>query len=155
MRALAPRYGADPDLWAAAGLLHDLDYDETKDDMARHGDVTAEILRGEGFPGEMIEAIRSHNADHLGIERTTPFGVALAAAESATGLISAMALILPSRRIADVKVKSVVKRMREKSFARNVDRADIERASEIGLSVGELLEIGVGAMRDIASELGL
>lgn len=155
MRALAPRYGADADLWGAAGLLHDLDYNETKDDMTRHGEVTAEILRREGFPDEMIEAIRSHNADNLGIERSKPFGVALAAAESATGLIAAMALILPSRRLADVKTKSVVKRMKEKSFARNVDRTDIERAQEIGLSVRELLDIGVAAMRGIADTLGL
>ena len=74
MRELAPRYGADADLWGTAGLLHDLDYDETKDDMGRHGDVTAAILRREGYPEEMIEAIRSHNADNLGIERTKPSG---------------------------------------------------------------------------------
>ncbi len=155
MRALAPRFGADPDLWGAAGLLHDLDYDETKDDMGRHGEVTAEILRLEGYPEEMIEAIRSHNAHNLGIERTSPFGIALAAAESATGLIAAMALILPSKKVADVKTKSVVKRMKEKSFARNVDREDIRRAGEIGLDVGEFIGNGIGAMQGIAGDLGL
>jgi putative nucleotidyltransferase with HDIG domain len=155
MRALAPRFDADADLWGMAGLLHDLDYDETKDDMGRHGEVTAGILRDEGFPEEMIEAIRSHNADNLGIERTSPFGVALAAAESSTGLVSAMALILPSKKIADVKTKSVVKRMKEKSFARNVDRADIERAEEIGLSVRDFLDIAVTAMKGIADDLSL
>ena len=155
MRALAPRFDADPDLWGTAGLLHDLDYDETKDDMARHGEVTAGILREEGYPEEMIEAIRSHNADNLGIERTAPFGVALAAAESATGLIAAMALILPSKKVADVKTKSVVKRMKEVAFARNVDREDIRRAGEIGLEVREFLDIGVQAMKDAAADLGL
>jgi putative nucleotidyltransferase with HDIG domain len=155
MRALAPRFDADPDLWGAAGLLHDLDYNETKDDMARHGDVTAGILREEGYPEEMIEAIRSHNADNLGIERTAPFGVALAAAESATGLIAAMALILPSKKLADVKTKSVVKRMKETSFARNVDREDIRRAEQIGLGVRDFLDIGVKAMQGTAGELGL
>jgi putative nucleotidyltransferase with HDIG domain len=155
MRALAPRFEADPDLWGTAGLLHDLDYDETKDDMTRHGDVTAAILREEGYPEEMIEAIRSHNADNLGIERTTPFGVALAAAESATGLIAAMALILPSKKLADVKTKSVVKRMKEVAFARNVDREDIRRAEQIGLGVRDFLDIGVKAMQSTADELGL
>lgn len=155
MRALAPRFDGDVELWGAAGLLHDLDYDETKGDMGRHGEVTAGILRGEGYPDEMIEAIRSHNADHLGIERTSPFGVALAAAESATGLVSAMALILPSRKIADVKTKSVVKRMKEKAFARNVDRTDIERAEEIGLPVRDFLDIAVNAMKEISDELSL
>ncbi len=155
MRALAPRYGAAADLWGTAGLLHDLDYDETKDDMGRHGEVTAAILRREGYPEEMIEAIRSHNADNLGIERTKPFGIALAAAESATGLIAAMALILPSKKVADVKTKSVVKRMKETSFARNVDREDIRRAAEIGLDVRDFLDIGVKAMQGVAADLDL
>ena len=155
MRALAPRYGADADLWGTAGLLHDLDYDETKDDMGRHGEVTASILRREGYPEEMIEAIRSHNADNLGMERTTPFGIALAAAESATGLIAAMALILPSKKVADVKTKSVVKRMKETAFARNVDREDIRRAGEIGLEVRDFLDIGVKAMQGVAADLDL
>lgn len=155
MRALAPRFDANPDLWGAAGLLHDLDYHETKDAMSRHGEITAGILRREGYPDDMIEAIRSHNADHLGIERTKPFGIALSAAESATGLIAAMALILPSKKLADVKTKSVVKRMKEKSFARNVDREDIRRVDQIGFDVSEFLDIGIGAMGGIASELGL
>jgi putative nucleotidyltransferase with HDIG domain len=155
MRALAPRYGADADLWGTAGLLHDLDYDETKDDMGRHGEVTATILRREGYPEEMIEAIRSHNADNLGIERTKPFGIALAAAESATGLIAAMALILPSKKVADVKTKSVVKRMKETAFARNVDREDIRRAGEIGLEVRDFLDVGVKAMQGVAADLDL
>ena len=153
MRALAPIFGADADLWGTAGLLHDLDYDETKDDMVRHAEVTAEILRREGYPEELIEAIRSHNAGNLGIEMTKPFGVALAAAESATGLISAMALILPSRRLEDVKTKSVVKRMKEKSFARNVSREDIERVEEIGMTVRDFLDLGVKAMKESADLL--
>lgn len=155
MRALAPRYDADPGLWGVAGLLHDLDYDETKDAMERHGEVTGGILRREGYPEEMIEAIRSHNADNLGINRTSPFGVALAAAESATGLVSAMALILPSKKVADVKTKSLVKRMKEKAFARNVDREDILRVEEIGLTVREFLDICVTAMKGISGELDL
>lgn len=155
MRDLAPRYDADADLWGTAGLLHDLDYEETKDDMGRHGEVTAALLRREGYPEEMIEAIRSHNADNLGIERTKPFGIALAAAESATGLIAAMALILPSKKVADVKTKSVVKRMKETAFARNVDREDIRRAGEIGLEVRDFLDIGVKAMQGVAADLDL
>jgi len=155
MRAMSPRFDADADLWGIAGLLHDLDYNETKDDMARHGDVTAGILREEGYPEEMIEAIRSHNADNLGIERTKPFGIALAAAESATGLIAAMALILPSKKLTDVKTKSVVKRMKEVAFARNVDREDIRRVEEIGLGVRDFLDIGVQAMKGVADDLDL
>ena len=155
MRDLALRFDADPDLWGTAGLLHDLDYDATKDDMGRHGEVTAGILGEEGYPKEMVEAIRSHNAANLGIKMTEPFGVALAAAESATGLIAAMALILPSKKLADVKTRSVVKRMKEKSFARNVDREDIRRAERIGLSVSEFIDIGIRSMQRIAPDLGL
>jgi putative nucleotidyltransferase with HDIG domain len=155
MRALAPRFGADPDVWGTAGLLHDLDYDATKDDMPRHTLVTAGILRQEGFDEELIRAIMAHNAAHVGVPCATPFELLLAASESLTGMISAMALILPSKKVADVKASSIIKRMKEPAFARNVNRDDIRLAEKAGLTLDDFIATGVRAMQGISDQLGL
>jgi putative nucleotidyltransferase with HDIG domain len=155
MRALAPRFGADPEVWGTAGLLHDLDYDQTVEDMPRHTLVTAGILRQEGYGEEIVRAIMAHNAAHTGVQPATPFEYLLAASESLTGMISAMALILPDRKIAGVKASSIMKRMKEKSFARNVSREDILLAERAGLTLQEFIETGIRAMAGIADELGL
>jgi putative nucleotidyltransferase with HDIG domain len=155
MRELAPRFGADPDTWGTAGLLHDLDYDATRDDMPRHSLVTAEILRGHGYPEEILRAITAHNALHTGVEPESPFELLLAAGESLTGMISAMALILPSKRVADVKASSIIKRMKEPAFARTVNRDDIRLAERAGLTLDEFISAGIRAMQRIAPDLGL
>jgi putative nucleotidyltransferase with HDIG domain len=155
LRELAPRFGGDPDVWGVAGLLHDLDYDQTKDDMPRHTLVTAEILREEGFDEGIIRAIMAHNAAHVGVEMEAPLDYLLAASESLTGMIVAMALILPDKKLAGVKTKSIMKRMKEKAFARNVNREDIMLCREVGLEPDEFVTIGIQAMQKISDELGL
>ncbi len=155
MRELAPRFGGDPDVWGAAGLLHDLDYDATRDDMPRHSLVTAEILRQAAFPEEIVRAITAHNAIHTGVQPRTPLELLLAAGESLTGMISAMALILPSRKVADVKASSIIKRMKEPGFARTVNRDDIRLAEATGLTLEEFIAAGIRAMQGIAPQLGL
>ncbi len=155
MRSLAPRFSADPDVWGTAGLLHDLDYDETKDDMPRHTKVTAEILLKEGFTEEIIHAIMAHNAANVGVPCDTPFDYLLAAAESLTGMIAAMALILPSKKVADVKASSIIKRMKEPAFARNVNREDIRLCEKVGLTLEDFITTGIKAMQGISDRLGL
>ncbi len=155
MRELAPRFGGDPDTWGTAGLLHDLDYDATKDDMPRHTLVTADILRREGFDEELIRAIMAHNGANVGISCSAPFEYLLAASESLTGMIAAMALILPSRKAADVKVSSIVKRMKEPGFARNVNREDIRLCEKVGLPLDDFIGAGIRAMQGISDKLGL
>lgn len=152
---LAPRFGGDPDVWGVAGLLHDLDYDATKDDMPRHTLVTAEILRQEGFDEIIIRAIMAHNGKHVGVSMESPLEYLLAASESLTGMITAMALILPDKKLARVKTKSIVKRMKEKAFARNVDRDDILLCQKAGLELDEFITIGIRAMQKISDRLGL
>ncbi len=155
MRALAERFGENPDRWGLAGLLHDLDFEETKDSPDRHGNRTAEILAHEGMPDDIILAIREHNAEALGIPCQTRMGQALSAAETVTGLIVATALVQPDKKLAGVKPSSVRKRMKEKAFARNVRRERILDCEKLGLSLDDFLALSVAAMQNIAPDLGL
>lgn len=155
MRALAPRFGGDPDMWGLTGLLHDLDYNETRDTMERHTLVTEKILKERGVNPEIIEAIKSHNAENLGLTRTKPIHIALTAAETITGMIVATTLVYPDKRIASVKPKSVKKRMKAKEFARSVNRDHIRLCEEAGISLDEFIAISLEAMTGISDELGL
>jgi putative nucleotidyltransferase with HDIG domain len=155
MRSLARRFDEDPDRWGLMGLLHDLDFEETKDAPDRHGDRTAEILRGEGVPDDVIAAIREHNAEGLGIARESRAGIALSCAETVTGLIVATALVNPERSLAAVKPSSVRKRMKKKDFARSVSRERIRECERIDIELDEFLTLSVEAMRGISDDLGL
>jgi len=154
MRALATRLGEDPDLWGLAGLAHDLDCEETGDDVARQGVVAAEVLRELGAPESAAHAVMAHNPA-TGVAAESPFDVALLATDQLSGLITAAALVRPDKDLAGVKVKSVRKRFRESAFARGVDRDAIVRCGELGLELDELMAIGLEAMQGIAPQLGL
>ena len=155
MRALAARLNADPEVWCQAGLLHDLDFEETKDTPAQHSLKTAQILEEHGFPAEFVKAVKAHNAEALGMKRETPLEFALAAAETITGLIVASALVQPDRKLASVKPESVIKRMKKKDFARNVSRETIMECEKVGIPLAEFVALSVQAMQGIAGELGL
>lgn len=154
MRALARKLGADEELWGASGLLHDLDFPETKDDPSRHGLLTAELLAGK-LPDEALMAIKRHNAEALGLERETTFDLALTAAETITGLVVATTLVYPDKKLASVKPKSVTKRMKEKAFAANVNRDLISLCEDFGLTLPEFAALSVEAMQGISDDLGL
>ncbi len=155
MRALADRLGADPDEWGLAGLLHDLDYVDTKDDMPRHGLVTEAVLQEKGVRPGIISAIKSHNADNLGLKRSSQFEHALVSAECITGLIVATALVYPDKKLASVKPKSIVKRMKQKEFARSVNRDYIRECELIGIPLDQFALLSLEAMRTISDRLGL
>lgn len=155
MRELAPKFGEDPDLWGLAGLLHDLDYNETREDMEQHGLVTQQMLSRLGVRQEVIDAIKFHNAEHLGLQPTQPIHFAISAAETVTGLIVATTLVYPEKRLAAVKPKSVLKRMKEKEFARAVSRERIRLCENIGIPLPEFVDISLNAMRGISDVLGL
>jgi len=155
MRALAARIGYDPESWGIAGLLHDLDYDETKNDPARHTLRTEEILRQRGVEEEIIDAIKAHNAEALHMIREKPIHFAITSAESLTGLIVATTLVYSDKRIASVKPSSIVKRMKEKGFARGVRRDAIKECERLGLSLEEFADLGLKAMQGIGDQLGL
>jgi len=155
MRALARKMGEDEQLWGLAGLLHDLDYEETGEDSARHGIESAKILEEKGVSPLLADVIKMHNAEHLGLERTTLFEHALACGESITGLIVATALIYPDKKIASVKPKSITKRMKTRHFARAVSRERIMECEKAGVPFNEFVNLSLDAMKGIAGELGL
>ncbi len=155
MRKLARKLGYDQDLWGIAGLLHDLDYSETKDNMHAHGLVTERILKEKGVCEDIINIIKSHNADNLGFKRQQPAEHAIAAAECITGLIVATALVYPDKQINSVRSKSIIKRMKQKEFARSVNREFIMECEKIGIPIEEFSELSLEAMKEIHKELGL
>ncbi len=152
MRALAPRFGGDPARWALAGLLHDLDYEETKDRPDIHGKRTVELLRGLGFADEeILQAILAH-AGHK--EPEEPMEIALTAVDPLTGLIVAAALVHPER-LAGLSTQNVLNRYKEKGFARSASREDIALCQKLGLDLPNFVEVVLGAMKGIAGDLGL
>ncbi|AUG58248.1 MAG TPA: HDIG domain-containing protein [Ruminiclostridium sp.] len=154
MKDLAFYFKEDIDKWGLAGLLHDIDYDETADDPSRHSVVGAEILESLNVESSIIYAVKAHNEVH-GMERKRKMDKALYCADPVSGLITASALILPSKKLEDVTVEFVLKRMNEKGFAKGANREQIKSCEELGLSVEEFVEIALNAMKKIADELGL
>jgi putative nucleotidyltransferase with HDIG domain len=155
MRALAPRFGEDPDMWGLVGLLHDLDYNETKDRMSMHTVVTKRILLEKGVDRRIVEAIQYHNAENLGLTRIQPIHFALTSSETITGLLVAAALVNPDKKLASLKPKSVKKRMKANEFARSVNRDHIRLCEQIGITLDDFIVISLEAMCGISDRLGL
>lgn len=153
MRALAARFGEDADRWGFLGLMHDLDFELTREQMSVHGTKTVELL-GQSLDDEGRQAILSHN-EMTGAKRASRLDHALAAAESVTGLIAATALIYPDRKLTSVKVSSVTKRMKQPAFARAVNRDTIMECQKLGLSLDDFITLSIEAMKTIADDLGL
>ncbi len=154
MKALAEHLGRNPQVWEIAGIVHDLDFDRVQDED-KHTLETAEILRKEGAHPILVQAVLAHNAEGLGLERKTQFDFALTCCESITGLVAATALIMPDKKLAGVKAKSVVKRMKKKDFARKVNRDLILLCENVGMSVEDFAEMSLKAMQSISDDLGL
>jgi putative nucleotidyltransferase with HDIG domain len=155
MRALARRLGRDEGNWGQAGLLHDLDVEVTNADPYIHGPEGARWLEEMGVDADITDAIRMHNEMATGRERSTEFQHALACGETITGLITATAYVYPDRRVASVKPRSVVKRMKEKAFAASVKRENILECELIGICLDDFAALAVEAMTGIADEIGL
>lgn len=155
MGALAKRLGGDEQRWRLAGLLHDLDVEETVDTMETHGTLTVQWLREAGFEDEeVLQAILAHNSAN-GSSVRSPMDRALFACDCLTGLVTAAALIRPEKRLAPVELKSLRKRFKEPSFAKGARREDIMTCSELGIELDEFLAIGLEAMKEVADDLGL
>ena len=154
MRAYARRFGEEEHLWAMTGLLHDLDYERypTREVHPRHG---AEVLTERGYPEELVHAVKAH-ADYTGVARESRLDKALYAVDELSGFVTACALVRPGRQLAGLEARSVRKKLKDKAFARCVSREDIARgAEELGVDLDEHITFVIGAMQEIASELGL
>lgn len=154
MRALAKRFGEDEELWGIAGFVHDVDWDMTRETPDKHSLIGAEILEKEGFPEEIISAVRIHNHRH-GLEPKTLLEKALYL-EAITGFIVAVALVMPNKKLSEVTVERVINKLKEPSFSKNVSREILYRAPEfLNISLEEFIEITLKAMQSIADDLGL
>lgn len=159
MRAYAEKFGEDVDRWGTAGLVHDFDYERFPNNAhsptEEHPAEGVRILRGKGFPEDILEAILGH-ANYSGVPRQSLMAKTLYAVDELTGLITATALVRPSRSVMEVEARSVRKKMKDKAFARGVNRDDvIEGAADLGVDLDEHIDFVIRAMQGAAPALGL
>jgi putative nucleotidyltransferase with HDIG domain len=153
LAALARRLGEDEDDWRLAGLLHDLDYDQTVDSPDTHARIAAQMLEERGVDSHIVHAVLAH-ADKA--PRESKLDRALWCVDPLTGLVVAAALIRPEKKLSAIDTQFVLNRMKEKSFARSVNRDQIRACEqELGLTLEEFVTIGLQAMQDISDDLGL
>ena len=157
MEALSAKLGIveeeEKEKWALVGLLHDLDYERTKDNFEHHGLITVEMLDGK-LPDECLDAIKAHNK-LTGFVPESVMAKALVATDAVSGLIVPTALMMPSRKLADVSAKSLKKKFKDKSFARTVSREKIMVCEELGLDRNEFFNVALKALQEISDELGV
>jgi putative nucleotidyltransferase with HDIG domain len=159
MRAYAEKFGEDPERWGLAGLVHDFDYErfpnEAHSPTEEHPAEGVRILRSRGFPEDILQAILGH-ANYSGVPRESKMAKTLFAVDELTGLITATALVRPSRSVMEVEAKSVRKKMKDKAFARGVNRDDvISGAADLGVDLDEHIDFVIKAMQQAADSLGL
>ncbi len=154
MRAYAGRYGTDPETWGIAGMLHDFDY-EVHPTAPRHPVKGAEILLARGVPAPVVYAILAH-ADYSGCPRRALLDRSLYACDELSGFVTACALVRPGRAIAGLEVASVKKKLKDKAFARTVNRDDVYRgAEELGVDLDEHIGFVVQSLTAVAGQIGL
>ena len=159
MRAYALHFGEDVERWGLAGLLHDFDYERFPNDAhaadTEHPSEGVRTLRSLGYPDDVLQAILGH-ADYTGVARESRMARALFAVDELSGLITACALVRPSKSVTDLESSSVRKKMKDKAFARGVNRDDVRQgAAELGVELDAHIAFVIGAMRARAGLLGL
>jgi putative nucleotidyltransferase with HDIG domain len=153
MRAYARQLGEPEEVYGITGLIHDFDYERHPEEHPLPG---AETLRDRGYPEEVVTAVLSHNPVRTGVRPATLLDRTLYACDEVTGLVTATALVRPSRSLADLKAKSVMKKFKDKAFAAGVDRDELRLGAELlGVELREHIDFVIGAMREVAGDLGL
>ena len=154
MRAYAERFGEDVEMWGTIGLIHDFDYQQNPSEDT-HLHVGTKILRDKGWPEEWVRIVASH-ADYMGVPRDSLAAKTLFAVDELSGFLTACALVRPDKAVANVKIKSVKKKLKDKAFARGVNRDDVRSGAEaLGVDLGEHIEFVRNAMATIADQLEL
>jgi putative nucleotidyltransferase with HDIG domain len=154
MRSVARRFGEDENKWGLIGLLHDIDYEKTEATPEKHSLLAESILKGI-VPDEFIKCIKTHNFRYTGIKPETKMEKALIASDAISGLLIACALVMPSKKLEDVKAETVAKKFKDKDFARGADRERILVCEEIGISRDKFFEVSLSGLKSIAAEIGL
>jgi predicted hydrolase (HD superfamily) len=154
MRAYARKVGGDEELYGATGLIHDFDYEKYPDE---HPNPGAMVLREKGYPEDLVHAVLAHGyPSRTGTRPGTVLDRTLRACDEVTGLISAAALVRPSRSLHDLEAKSVMKKFKDKAFAAGIDREEVRHAAEeLGVELKDHIQFVIEAMREVAGELGL
>ena len=157
MRAYARKYGEDEEMWGCVGLLHDFDF-EMHPTAEEHPAKGAPILREKGVPEEIVHAVQCHAPylEALGVQRENMMDRAIYAVDELAGFITAVALVRPNKSIHEVEVKSVKKKMKDKGFARTVNRDDITGGAEVlGVDLDEHIAFVIESLKPVAEELGI
>jgi predicted hydrolase (HD superfamily) len=153
MRAMAVRLGEDQERWELVGILHDIDFEKCKG-LEDHTLIAGDLLQGVADQ-EMVQAIMAHNYENTGVALDTPVKKSLVASDAVSGLVVATALVMPTRKLADVRAESLVKKYKTKDFAKGADRARIAVCEAIGVGVEEFLALALEGMKRVSGELGL
>jgi len=154
MKEFAEHFSQNTEQWGLAGLLHDVDYETTKEDLTQHSLVGAKILEDAGLDKEICEAVKTHNEAH-GLKPESLMAKVLLPVDPLTGLIVASTLVLPRKKIADITVENILNRFKEKGFAKGANREIISKCTDAGMNLEQFVEIGLRAMKKISIELGL
>lgn len=154
LRSMARKLHEDEDLWGLVGLLHDIDYEYTKDEPQKHTQMTVQLL-DDLIPQEGIDAIKAHNFKHTAHLPTTALDRALIAADAVSGLVIATALVVPSKRLEDVKPETLINKFKDKSFAVRCDRKRIELCTDTGFDIEMFLTLSLSALQEIADKINL
>ena len=152
MKEIAETKGYDVEKYSLAGLCHDIDYEKTQD-MTQHGLISAQMVEGK-VDQEVVDCIKRHN-EMTGNKPETDFDKALVAADAVSGLVIAAALMMPSKKVAEVRLETLQNKFKKKDFARNVKRENVLICEQIGFSLDEFLELSLRALQKIADDLGL
>lgn len=156
MRAFARKFNENEEAWGLAGLFHDMDWEQTKDNPDQHTKIAEQILKEKGVSEEIINAVKAHHPTASGKWPETLMEKTIYYTEELTGLIIAAALVQPDKKLASVNVDSVLRKLKDKSFARGVDREIISKSPEaLNLSLEEIIETVLQAMQEIHEDLGL
>ncbi len=154
MRETAKYFGEDIEKWGLTGLLHDIDYEKTEATPEKHG-LVAETMLKETVSDEILRAIKSHNSQNTLVAPTTRMEKALIACDAISGLLVACALVMPTKKLADVKVETVARKLRDKDFARGADRERIVMCEEIGILRDKFFEVALTGLKAASSKIGL
>ena len=154
MRGLGEELGENADEWEICGLVHDVDFAKTEENPAEHGILAEDILSGK-VSEEIIHAIKAHNFEYTGVKPESKMDNGLIAADAISGLVIACTLVYPSKKIADVKLKSVSKRFKARDFARACNRENMLYCEKIGIEKARFFEISLESLKKVSDELGL
>lgn len=154
MRSTARFLEEDEELWGLVGLLHDVDYEKTEKSPEKHSLLSEELLQGK-VSEDVVRAIKTHNYPHTHVIPESRMEKALLACDAVSGLLIACALVMPSKKIAEVRVESVAKKFKDKDFARGADRQRIAICEEIGIPQERFFEVALNGLKKIAAHIGL